>query len=207
MSIRTKPTWTSYRQTIGDRSSLFAAIVDLWDVCSALYLGSYLDLSPSTAIESVTYVDVDKRAASFFGDRALVQCELQGHTRAGAGASVEFLHQDYTAPMPLVNGSFDLLISLFTTPAWMHCQQYVTSSGLLLANASHGEASLAALDPNLELVAAVLHQSGEYRLDTAELDSYLIPRRPGQVDPDVILRSGRGIEYTRDAFAYLFSRI
>ncbi len=56
-------TWTKYRESIGDRTSLFTALVETWPVERALYLGSYVDLSPSTAIGSVTYVDTDARAA------------------------------------------------------------------------------------------------------------------------------------------------
>lgn len=35
-----------------------------WSIRRALYPGSYLDLSPSTAIASVIYVDTDRRAAN-----------------------------------------------------------------------------------------------------------------------------------------------
>ena len=39
---------------------------------------------------------------------------------------------------------------------------------------------------------------------TDELDSYLQPKVPAAADPDAIRRSGRGVTYTRSAFAYLF---
>ena len=55
--------WAQYRDSIGDRSGLFAALADTWPIERALYPGSYVDLSPSTAIASVTYVDTDARAA------------------------------------------------------------------------------------------------------------------------------------------------
>ncbi|WP_231251517.1 hypothetical protein [Nocardioides furvisabuli] len=197
-------TWGQYRQSVGDRSSLFAALTALWPIRHALYVGSYVDLAPSTAIEIVTYVDNDVRATRFFGDPDLIRAELDGRTRDGAGVEVRFHPADYYRPLPVDDSSVDLLISLFTGPAWEHTRRYVRPGGLLLANASHGDASLAALDPSLQLVG-VAHEDGErYRITTDELEEYLVPRRPSAADPDAIRRSGRGIAYTRSAFAYIF---
>jgi SAM-dependent methyltransferase len=196
--------WRSYRESIGDRSPMFAAIASTWDVGNALYPGCYLDLSPSTAIDAVTYVDTDRRSASYFADSDLVRSELAGASARGA---VEFLRADYTRPLPLAAESFDLLISLYAGPVWEHCRRYLRPGGLLLANTSHGDASIAALDPDLELVAAVQHRDGRYRLDSRELERYLVPRNPAAADADVIRRTGRGIAYTRTAFAYLFQGV
>lgn len=199
-------TWTTYRESIGDRSDLFAAVRAAWEPRTALYPGSYLDLAPSTAIPSVTYVDTDRRAAGFFGDDGLVTRELEGRTLPGAGVGVHFLAADYTEPLPVPSAGFDLLVSLFAGPVWDHCQQHLAPTGLLLANTSHGDASVAALDPGLRLVAAVHHRDGRYRLDTDDLDSYLVPRKPAAADAGEIRRQGRGIAYTRPAFAYVFGR-
>ena len=117
------PTWTGYRESIGDRSSLFASLAAEWGCARALYPGSYLDLSPSTAIASVTYVDTDRRAARFFADEALVATELEGRTPPGAGRDVRFVQADYTEPLPLPDAGFDLLVSLYAGPVWDHCCQ------------------------------------------------------------------------------------
>ncbi|WP_435200481.1 hypothetical protein [Janibacter sp. GS2] len=199
-----RPSWATYRRSIGDRSGLFAALARDWAPARALYPGSYLDASPSTAIPSVTYLDTDRRAARYFADHELVATELEGRTRPGAGADIQFLHADYTTPLDLPRGGFDLLISLYAGPAWDHCRPYLTRGGLFLANTSHGDASLAALDPRLELVHAVLHDEDEYRLDSTALESHLIPKSPEAADPDLIRSTGRGVTYTRTAFAYVF---
>lgn len=201
---RSAPSWSTYRDSIGDRSGLFGAVSATWHPATALYPGSYLDLAPSTAIPSVTYVDTDRRAARYFADTALLEAELHGRTRSGAGTDLAFLHADYTRPLPLQPASFDLLISLYAGPVWEHCRHYLSPRGWLLANTSHGDASLAALDPTLRLAAAVHQRAGTYSLDTEDLDGYLVPRRAAAADPDTIRRHGRGIAYTRTAFAYLF---
>ena len=204
---RVTHSWATYRASIGDRSGLFAAVADAWGPASALYPGSYLDLSPSTAIPAVTYVDTDRRAARFFADRELVAAELEGRTRAGAATDVRFLHSDFTTPMPLPEAGFDLLVSLFAGLVWDACQQYLAPDGLLLANTSHGDASVAALDPRLRLVAAVHHREQRYRLDREDLSAYLIAKKPAAADAELIRASGRGIAYTRSAFAYVFRRV
>lgn len=198
-------TWSSYRESIGDRSPLFAAMVSEWGISTALYPGSYLDLAPSTAIGDVTYVDNDARAARYFGTEGLAESEL-GAAPAGTTRRIAFIAADYTTPLPIAQRSVDLLISLYAGPIWDHCRQYLTPGGLLLANTSHGDASIAALDADLELVAAVHHRDGRYRLDRSELDSYLQPKSAEPVDAESIRRSGRGVAYTRTAFAYVFQR-
>ena len=201
------PSWSSYRGSIGDRSGLFGALSMAWHPAKALYPGSYLDLSPSTAIPSVTYVDTDRRAARYFADDALVAAELQGRRLPDAGTDIAFLHADYATPLPIPPAGFDLLISLYAGPVWEHCRQYLSPQGRFLANTSHGDASLAALDPTLRLEAVVHQRAGTYRLDTTNLDSYLVPTRPSAADPDTIRRRGRGIAYSKTAFAYVFTAI
>ncbi|MGB7983151.1 MAG: class I SAM-dependent methyltransferase [Candidatus Nanopelagicales bacterium] len=198
------PSWATYRQSIGDRSGLFAALREQWLTSTALYPGSYLDMSPSVAIPSVTYVDTDRRAARFFANEELVAAQLHGRTMPGAGTEVAFLHADYTTPLPLPEGGFDLIISLYAGPVWDHCNQHLAPGGLLLANTSHGDACLAALDACLELVAAIHQRDDTYRLDAEALETYLVPKTPNRADPELIRSQGRAVQYTRTAFAYLF---
>lgn len=204
MPARSRHTWRTYCDSIGDRSELFASVREFAETATALYPGSYLDLSPSTAIPSVTYVDTDARAAAFFGDAQRVQEELTGRTLPGAGVEIVFHRLDYRQPLPLSPMSCDLLISLYAGPVWDTCRRYVAVQGLVLANTSHGDASLAALDPALRLVAVIHQRGGRYRLDTDDLGDYLVPKRPEKADAEAIRRLGRGIAYTRSAFAYLF---
>ncbi len=199
-----RATWSQYQGSIGDRSGLFAAVADTWPIEHALYPGSYVDLSPSTAISSVTYVDTDARATRFFADDDLLGSELDGCTRPGAGEHVRYLAADYTQPLDVPDSSADLLISLFAGLVFEHCRRYLRPGGWLLANTSHGDASIAALDPTTTLVAAVHHDADRYHLDVDGLDHYLIPKRPEAADPDKIRASGRGIAYTKAAFAYVF---
>lgn len=198
--------WEQYRDAIGDRSPMFRLVVDQWPVEHALYPGSYVDLSPSTAIATVTYVDSDARAARYFADSARVAAELGDQLRPGLEPQVSFVAADYTQRLPVEDGSVDLVISLFAGPVWEHCGRYLRHGGWLLANNSHGDASIAALDASLRLVGVVQHSADRCRLLTSGLESFLIPKRPEAADLEQIRRAGRGIAFTRSAFAYVFEK-
>lgn len=196
--------WMQYRDSIGDRSALFSAIAGTWPIERALYPGSYVDLSPSTAIPTMTYVDTDARAARYFANPERVRAELAGRARPGTASQVTFLASDYTQPLEVAHGSVDLVISLFAGPVWDHCRRYLRPGGWLLANNSHGDAGLAAVDPSLQLVGVAHYRDSSYRLSTDRLEEYLVPKKPDTADPEQIRRTGRGIAYTRSAFAYFF---
>jgi hypothetical protein len=98
----------------------------------------------------------------------------------------------------------DLLISLYAGFVSEHCTRYLRTGGHLLVNPSHGDAAIAALDPDFELVAAIVSRAGAYRLNDRDLHTYLVAKNPGHATVDHIHRTGRGIAYTKTAFAYLF---
>ena len=52
-----------------DRVRLFGAVArHLPPSTPVLYPGSYVDIAPSVWFDQVTYIDIDKRAARFFGE-------------------------------------------------------------------------------------------------------------------------------------------
>ena len=79
--------------------------------------------------------------------------------------------------------------------------------GILLVNPSHGDAALASIDRRYRLAGVVVHRSGRYRVTVKDLETYLIPKQPIEVTAEMIHERGRGIAYTKPAFAYLFTRL
>lgn len=193
-----------------DRVHLFGAIAELVPpTASVLYPGSYIDIGPSVWFDDVTYVDVDKRAARFFaqGDPVVELVKTKRSAAAGSRPEGEptltFHHQDYQQPLPVEEGAIDLLVSLYAGFISEHCGHHVRPDGFLLANDSHGDASLASLDERFELAYVVEAGSGHYRLDAAD-GSYLQPKRGGRPSAEGLHETGRGIAYTRSPFAYVF---
>lgn len=207
MEATTAALWAKQDQHEGDRERLFRAIGTAIDATTVLYPGSYVDLAPSFVFDSVTYVDVDKRARRFFDDTDGVAELIERHD-GPTSADVRFVHADYTTDLGLPDGHFDLLISLFAGFVSEHCTRHLRVGGTLLVNPSHGDAALASIDGRYELDAVVTSRDGDYRVGRDDLDRYLVPKQADQgVSVEFLHRTGRGIAYTKPAFAYLFTRV
>lgn len=207
MKTKTRKLWTEQDRHPGDRQRLFTAVVDAVAAESALYPGSFVDLAASFVLDDVTYVDIDKRAAAFFGDEEGVRELIEEHG-GPATASVRFLHQDYADPLALPKKTeFDLLISLYAGFVSEHCTGWLRIGGTLLVHPSHGDVAMASLDERYILAGVVNARNGEYRVERTNLDSYLWPRRPTEITVESLHASGRAIGYTKSPFAYLFERV
>ncbi len=66
---------------------------------------------------------------------------------------------------------------------------------------------MASIDSRYRLAAVVTTRSGDYRISDRDLDQFLAPKRPQAVTPDVLHELGRGLAYTKTAFAYLVKRV
>jgi hypothetical protein len=194
--------YDAYVSKRGDELELFREVARFAAVERVLYPGSYVHLTPSLVFDEVVYVDTDPKARRFFREledvRALVS-DLRGSQQL---FRIGFHGIDY-AQVPEPAASFDLLISLYAGFVSEACGWLLRPGGLLLANDSHGDASIAALDPRFELVGAVSRRD---RLRTEELDTYLQPRSGRATTVEELRRTGRGVAVTRDAKAYLFRR-
>lgn len=196
----------------GDRVRLFASVAEAIGPARVLYPGSYVDIAPSVLFDDVTYVDTDRRAARFFAQTEavadLVRRKRIATRDAPAGpARLRFHEADYRAPLPIADGSMDLLVSLYAGFVSDHCTRYLASGGWLLANSSHGDVALATLDRAYVLAAVVTSRAGRYRVRTDDVDRYLVPRRGHPPTAEELHRTNRGIAYTRNAYVYLFRRV
>ena len=198
--------WAKQDQHTGDRLRLFTAVGAAFPVSSVLYPGSYVDVAPSFVFDDVTYLDADRRAARFFGDQPGVDQIIAQHRQPGSPTKWRFIHADYTSDLPLSDGHFDLLVSLYAGFVSEHCTRQLRPGGYLLVNPSHGDAAMASIDTRYRLVAVVKARSGRYLVSSDQLDAYLTPKRPTTITADSLHASGRGIAYTKPAFAYLFQQ-
>ncbi|WP_417580993.1 hypothetical protein [Pelagibacterium sp.] len=205
MKEKTLAIWEKQDQHKGDRWRLFQAICAAVPARRVLYAGSYVDVAPSFVYDDVTYADMDNRAAAFFADTEGVKQIIANHDGNVEGR-FEFVHSDYRT-LDMEADSFDLLISLYAGFISEPCGRFLRIGGHLLVNSSHGDAALAALDSRFKLVAVVLSTNKHYRVTDQDLDSYMIPKRPQTITRDSLMKSGRGIAYTKTPWAYLFERV
>ena len=201
-AMRLRGQYDEYVAKRGDELGLFREVAEFATIERVLYPGSYIHVTPSLIFDDVVYVDTDPKAKRFFRElddvHALVM-QLRGNQQP---VEIGFRGIDY-ADVPEPAASFDLLISLYAGFVSEACGWLLRPGGLLLANNSHGDASMAALDPSFELVAAVTRRD---RLRTDELDTYLQPKSRPTPTIDDLRRTGRGVAFTRDAKSYLFRR-
>lgn len=202
---RTLALWQKQDTHKGDRKRLFAAVSDAVGGSTVLYPGSYVDIAASMAYPSVTYVDVDGRAAGFFADTAGV-LDIIRSEGGSPSAEVEFIHGDYSIDLGIESESFDVLVSLYAGFVSEACTDYLRVGGVLLVAPSHGDTAMASIDPRYELSGVVTSRSGNYRVRTDALDTYLIPKTVTTITRELLHKRGRGIAYTKSPFAYLFTR-
>ena len=206
MQERTRVLWAEQNRHPGDRKRLFDAVRAAVGGDSVLYPGSFVDISPSFIYPSVTYVDTDERTPGFFADTAGIR-EIISREDGPSSPEVRFVHGDYEGDLGVADGSFDLLVSLYAGFVSEHCTNYLKLGGVLLVAPSHGDVAMASIDKRYELVGVVSSRTGEYRVRTGELNGYLTPKSPVEITTEMLHRRGRGIAYTKSAFAYLFRRI
>lgn len=207
MRTLTRDLWAKQDRHTGDRERLFRAVGAVVPARTVLYPGSYVDVAPSFVWPAVTYVDSDRRAERFFADVEGVTEIVAGVESSPTDPEVRFVPGDYTEDLGLPEGHFDLLLSLYAGFVSEHCTRYLRVGGFLLVNPSHGDAAMAAIDDRYALAAVVNSRSGRYSLSDADLDSYLVPKKPMVVTPELLHARGRGVAYTKSPFAYLFRRI
>lgn len=207
MEAATRKLWADQDKHGGDRWRLFQAVAAAVGGRSVLYPGSFVDVAASFVWPVVTYVDVDRRAARFFTDVEGVAEIVGAHPGAPADPVISFVHGDYTEDLGLAANEFDLLVSLYAGFVSDHCTGHLKVGGHLLVNPSHGDAALASIDRRYTLSGVVLSRSGQYVVSHRELDTYLVPKKPVDLSPEAIRSRGKGVAYSRPAFAYLFRRV
>lgn len=205
MEANTAKLWAKQDEHRGDRHRLFRAVAGFIDADRVLYPGSFVDIAPSFVFPSVTYVDIDKRTPRFFGDAGGI-CEIiEGHDGPD-DPRVAFIHSDYTVALEVPDRHFDLLVSLYAGFISEHCTRYLRTGGWLLVNPSHGDAAMASIDPRYELTGAITAAAGDYRVVSEDLGAYLVPMKAQRIAKETLHANGRGVAYTKPAFAYLFQR-
>lgn len=191
-----------------ERRGLFEIARGEFGVERGLYPGCFVHVTPSFYIPEMAYVDSDANAARFF--KAGKATALVAREKVYQGdAQVAFYAADYTDALPLMDGSFDLMVSQYAGPISEHCKRYLRSGGILIANNSHGDAGLAHNDPDFELVAVIQRRVTKFTLSRSDLGAYFVPKTKAlPTDRDAarayLLDLGRGVGYVKSAADYVF---
>ena len=189
-----------------ERLDLFQLLAERFGIRSAVYPGSFVHVTPSFVYPLTAYIDNDKRAKQFFADPGLAAFIASRKTYPEE-ADFTFYPQDYIREIPELVGRFDLLISQYAGFVSPHGKRYLRPGGYLLANNSHGDASMADIDEDFQLVAVVQGKNGSYRLTDKDLDGYMVPKKPVEITKALLEERQRGIGYTKTASKYVFQKV
>jgi hypothetical protein len=187
-----------------ERLGLFLRICEKYTVEKVLYPGSF-HLTPALVFPFTCFVDSDRRARKFF-DAPEVSEYISKHRIYISDAEYVFHLADYRKGIPERPNSFDLLISQHAGLVSQACKQYLKIGGILVANNSHGDASMASVDHDFEFVAVIKRRNNNFTFSEDNLNSYFIPKKKIETSREYIERTGRGIGYTKTASVYLFRK-
>lgn len=189
-----------------ERLDLFRSIAEKFDVRRALYPGSFVHVTPSFVFPAVVYVDNDKQAKRFFSKPEIYQFIAQNKVYPQA-AQVKFHFADYRNGFDETQESFDLLVSQYAGWVGQECKQYLKAGGFLLANDSHGDAGIAALDDDYQLKAVFLLKDENRQISETNLDEYFAPKSSQPVTKEGLIKLRKGIDYKKTASVYLFQKV
>lgn len=206
----TKPAFDLYQKYFQDRQferlELFQIIAARFNIQRALYPGSFVHITPSFVFPDVVYVDNDKQAKQFFNKPEIYEFISQ-KKRYPQAAQVQFHFADYRNDLENMDNCFDLLISQYAGFVGQHCKKYLKVGGFLLANNSHGDAGMAAIDEDYQLIAVFSLRNGKYSMIEKNLDDYFVPKTSLQITKDYLEKLQKGIGYKKTGSDYLFQKV
>jgi len=189
-----------------EQVELFRLLKESFGIRWVIYPGSYIQISPSFIFPEVVYIDSDKKAVKCFQSGQLLEI-IHDRKEYPEDPIVTFHGADFRAMIPNYRKKFDLLISQYAGFISEACKPYLKLGGHLLVNNSHGDAGLASIDPDFQLIATVHKRSGKYRISNSVLNEYFIPKKGIRVTKELLYERKRGVGYTKTAALYLFQRI
>ena len=197
--------YKEYMKKVGDRHDLFELLEKEFNIESAIYPGSHIDITPSFFFHRTIYIDMFKKAEKFFAKPDLINY-IRENKRYNEEPSVKFFFKDYRNEISEIAKDFDLLISLYAGIVSKYCKRYLRKDGLLLVNNSHADAGVAKLDRDFRFYGVIYHSNRKLYFSQKNLNTYFIPKKEREINPEILEETMKGIAYTKTANFYLFKK-
>ena len=196
----------TYSEMNFERLAVFQAFQSQFPCQTVLYPGCFVHITASFVYPHVVYVDQNPNAVEFFANHHAVLQFINRRKIYRRRAYLRFISLDYTQPLPLKPGSFDLLLAIYAGGISLACKRYLKSGGFLISNNHQDDAGQAARDPEFDLVAVIRRAKDSFEIDLHSLKQYFIP-----LPQPVQARLKRGHanperHYSQDADYYLFRK-
>jgi hypothetical protein len=125
-----------------------------------LYPGSFVHITPAFIFQKTAFVDTDRRAQRFFEEPSVAEF-VDRNKQYEQPSNINFFAQDYSKPLS-INAEYDLLLSQYAGFVSEKCKKYLRKGGILVANNSHGDASLASIEADFRFREGELKQAFNY---------------------------------------------
>ena len=191
-----------YRDKIGNRTELYRIVAKRYGVENSLYPGSHIDIAPSLVIPKVIYVDNFKGAINFFKNMEIIKKYITENKEYEKPGDIVFMGQDYTGKLDVE--PVDLIISQYAGFVGQATKKYLKTSGILLCNDSHGDATLSKFDDDFELIGVIGKNN---KIIDTKLDDYFVLPRSKKVDLVKVKEEMKGPKYKLKAGNYIFRKI
>jgi len=194
--------YRNYANKIGDRTTLYRVVTRKYNIHTAIYPGSHIDIAPSLVIPEVTYIDNFKGAIKFFKDMKIIEKYIEQNKEYPDSCKIDFIGQDYTLPLDIEQ--VDLIISQYAGFVGQETKLFLKTNGILLCNDSHGDATLAKFDEDFEFIGIIDKKN---RIQSNNLENYFKLPKEKTIELKTVKEKMKGLKYTLTADNYLFRKI
>ncbi len=191
----------NYVDKIGNRKNIYKIVKDTFDLKSAIYPGSYIDIVPSLILEEVTYIDNFKKANTFFKQKNEIVKYIEENKEYSNPSYINFIYDDYSKVSNIE--MVDLIISQYAGFVGQETKQFLKIGGILLANDSHGDATLAYLDESYQFIATLDNDI----ITFDNLEKYFFLSRKRMINLSEVNEKQKGPKYINNAQNYIFKKI
>ena len=167
-----------------------------------LYPGSFVHITPSFFFPEVVYLDLDKRCKKLFSDNETIDF-INSKKEYNQKPIIRFYEMSFENNLKEQNDYFDLIISQFSGFISKYCTKYLKRNGILLANDSHGDATLAYTSGEYDLIGIV---NDEMKIEETNLEMYFSFGRKKKIELEKVLEIMKGPKYTNMCNSYIFKK-
>lgn len=192
-----------YIEKDDERRMLFEKVVLFCNPEKGLYPGSFVHITPSLYISDMTYIDSDKRISKFFKDEHVLNY-IESQKNYEQRSILRGIQADYSGDLPIEETSYSILFSFYAGFISQSCKKYLKPDGILLCNNSHGDASLAYVDKEYELIGVVKRNGNQFSINEKDLHTYFMKKDGSPIDRAKVEETMIGEKFTHTGYAYLF---
>ncbi len=187
------------------RLGLFELLAAEYGIRKALYLGSHIHITPSLVLPEVVYVDSYKKFKDMV-DSDEAREHIKQNKKYDQAPNIRFVQQNYDKALDVESDS-DLLISQYAGFVSRAGKKYLKKGGILLANNSHGDASMVNLDHGFDLIAVANRTKDKWRINNTSLGEYFIRKDEAEDTAEELIEKQKGPTYKKVATNYIFKKI